>query len=272
MKPKYIDIHAHMNFQDYQEDRKEVIQECFDDGVYMINVGTNSQTSTEVVRLSNEYEEGVYAIVGLHPIYADGYNENESDGERKYENFDPKIYRNLIENPKVIGIGECGLDYFHIKGEPKEFKKSQEDAFRSQIELAIECDKPLMIHCRDAYEDVIRILKEYRNDRLRGNIHFFVGTKEDARQFLDLGFTLSFTGVITFVKQYIDIVKMVPLNMMHVETDCPYVAPMSHRGKRNQPNYVIEIVKKIAEIKGESEKKVREALLENAKRLFRLDI
>lgn len=271
MKSKYIDIHAHMNFPDFKEDRKQIIQQCLDDGVYIINIGTSARTSNEVVRLANEYEEGVYACIGLHPIHIDGYRSDEKkdghiDGE--FENFNPKVYKDLLENPKVVGIGECGLDYFHIKGDVQKFKEHQQHAFRQQIELAIEYNKPLMIHCRDAYPDTLNILKEYRGEKLRGNVHFFVGSKKEAQEFMDLEFTLSFTGVITFTDSYEEVVKMVPLNMMHVETDCPYVAPASHRGKRNQPDYVKEIVKKIAEIKGESEEKVREVLRENAKRVF----
>ncbi len=168
-----------------------------------------------------------------------------------------------MKSEKVIGIGECGLDYFHGKEEAKE---KQKELFENQIELAMESGKPLMLHIRDAYEDAIEILNKY--DGVRGNVHFFAGSKGMAQQFLDLGFTLSFTGVITFAKEYEDLIKSIPLDRILSETDCPFVAPALYRGKRNEPSYVIEVVKKISEIKDLSFEEVSSQLLQNSKNLW----
>jgi len=259
MKPKYIDIHAHVNFKDFSEDREQVVERALKNGVWVINSGTNHNTSTEVVRLAHKYDDGVYATVGVHPI------------DRIKEDFNEQHYKNLLEDRKVVAIGECGLDFFRLDGSFVEEKNKQENIFRKQIEVAVKFDKPIVIHCRDAYADVLRILKEYKEksgDRLRGDIHFFSGSKSEAKQFLDLGLDLSFAGVITFSSQYEDLVKFIPLERMHAETDCPYVAPIPHRGKRNEPMYVVEVVKKIAEIKNLSLENVSEQLVENTRRLF----
>lgn len=257
---KYIDAHAHMNFKAYDEDRDEVIRRALDAGVGMINVGTQADTSREAIELAEKYDEGVYAIIGLHPVHANAsYHDTEELGEEgkaftsRGEDFDINVYRDMVMHPKVVGIGECGLDYFRTNSAP-EFVSRQKQAFAGQIELAIESNKPIMIHCRDAYQDTIDMLQSYKKevgDRLRGNVHFFAGTTDIAQQFLDLGFTLSFTGVITFAeKDYRELVEYVPIDRMLSETDCPYVTPKPYRGQRNEPLYVIEVVKKIAEIKG----------------------
>jgi len=178
-----------------------------------------------------------------------------------------------LSNPKVVGIGECGLDFYHLEGNITAAKEKQGKAFRYQIDLAIKFDKPIMIHCRDAYPEVLQILKEYKKefgDKLRGDIHFFAGTKNEAKSFLDLGFNISFTGVITFAPQYEELVDFVPIDRIHAETDCPYVAPIPHRGKRNEPAYVVHVVEKIAKIKGLTFDKTSAQLLKNAKKLFNL--
>jgi TatD DNase family protein len=250
MKPDFIDIHAHVNFPEYDSDRDDVIKRAIDSNTWMINVGTDEESSKKAVELAEKYNKGVYAIVGLHP------NDKEI--------FNKDFYKTLAKSPKVVGIGECGLDYF--RSETEEDKVRQMEVFKAQIELSIELNKPLMLHIRNAYGDAINVLKQY--PKARGNVHFFAGNIAEAKEFIDLGFTLSFTGVITFAKEYIELVKFVPLEKMHSETDCPYVTPMPHRGKRNEPFYVNEVVKKIAEIKGESLEKVQKQLVENARHLF----
>jgi len=259
MKLEYIDIHAHLNLEQFDEDREELIKLLILRSVRVINVGINYNTSFEVVRLAEKYPKQMYAIVGAHPTDA------------KKENFEEKNYIDLIQHPSVVGIGECGLDYFRMDGDVEKQKKSQEILFRKQIELAIKYDKPLMIHCRDAYSEVLEILNEYKKnvgDKLRGNIHFFVGDTDIARQFLNLNFTISFTGVLTFATQYEEVVKFTPLDMIHAETDSPFVAPLLHRGQRNNPVYITEIVQKVAQIKGVSEIEASLQLLKNSKRVF----
>ncbi len=170
-----------------------------------------------------------------------------------------------------MGIGECGLDFFRVTDEAA--REKQKAVFRAQIELALELDLPLMIHCRDAYAETLTILNDYKSkagDKLRGDFHFFAGDIETAQKILDLGFNLSFTGVITFAREYEKLVKFVPLERMFSETDCPFVTPVPNRGKRNEPLFVRDVVSKIARIRDEDLEKVREQLLKNAVKFFRL--
>ena len=303
----YIDTHAHVNFPIYDADRSAVIERARAEGVAMINVGTTLDASRDIVALAERYESGVYAIVGMHPLHVK-YEKNdaiqnsvsdiEHDADQETvasidsvveipahyfhdytEHFDGVEFEKLVAHPKVVGVGECGIDIFRL---PPELDNDtdranllalQETVFRKQIQLAVKYDKPIMIHARESYKKILEILDEEfitHGAKLRGNAHFFAGTVEEAQAFLDRGFTVSFTGVITFAKQYEELVRYVPLEKMLSETDCPFVAPAPHRGKRNEPVFVKEVVKKIAEIKGLDIEVVRLALLENAKRQFRL--
>lgn len=191
------------------------------------------------------------------------------------EAFDYAYYKKLAAHPKVVGIGECGLDYYR-ENEDSGFR-IQEKVFRRQIELAIEVGKPLMLHIRNgsgrsAYRDAFRILSTFNfqleTGRRPGNLHFFAGSIEEAKPFLDAGFTFSFTGVITFTRDYDEIIRYLPLDRILSETDSPYVAPAPFRGKRNEPLYVREVVDTIARIRGADEETVRPQILKNAERLF----
>ena len=285
MTPKYIDIHSHVNFKAFDEDRDAVIKRALDAGTWVINVGTQIDTSRKAIEIAHQYEEGVYAIIGLHPIHtgASFHDEKElGEGGKEFtsrgEIFDKEKYIELCKDEKVVGIGECGLDYFRLEEESIE---KQKKAFIEQIEVANEVGKPLMLHIRNnpedksrnAYADALEILKHHLNSKSlpagrQGDVHFFAGSVDDAKAFVDFGFTLSFTGVITFAHSYDEVIKNTPLDMIMSETDAPYVAPVPYRGKRNEPIYVSEVVKKIAEIKGLSESEVAEAIIANAKRVF----
>jgi len=281
MKPKYIDAHAHVNFRAYDEDRDEVIQRALDGGVWMINVGTQYKTSKEAVELGDMYDEGVYAIVGLHPIHTDkSYHDEQELGEGGQtftsvgEVFDIDYYRELTRHEKVVGIGECGLDYFRTTPDTLE---KQKQAFTTQIELALESDLPLMIHTRpernsmQAYRDTLDILESYKKehgDKLRGDFHFFAGNTEIVQRILDLGFTCSFTGVVTFTHDYDKVVQYIPEDMILAETDCPYVTPEPNRGKRNEPLFVREVVASLARIRGVDEEMMAEHVVQNTQRLF----
>jgi TatD DNase family protein len=186
--------------------------------------------------------------------------------------------RRLSIHPKVVAIGECGLDYFQVK---EHDIPAQIEAFERHIAIANEARKPLMLHVRngkkkgdrgsvasDAYEDALDILK--KSSKVPFNFHFFAGTVENMKNIIEAGGTVSFTGVITFTHDYDELIKQAPLGSIMSETDCPYVSPVPHRGKRNEPAYVIEAVKAIARIRGEDEEKVRVILLENARRMFSL--
>ncbi len=261
MIPKFFDIHTHVNFPDFDKDRGEVIKRALDEGIWMINVGSDYESSKKAVEIAEKYQEGVYASVGLHPSDADAVGNRVSD------------ICELAQHPKVVSIGECGLDFFRNREarNPKhEIRNKQIEIFKQQIELALELNKPLMIHCRDAHNEVLEIVSSFKfqDSRLRGNIHFFSGTQEQARKYFDLGFSISFTGVITFSRDYDEIIKESALDKIMIETDAPFVAPAPWRGKRNEPLYVQEIAKKIAEIRGLSYEETAKITAENALRLF----
>jgi TatD DNase family protein len=268
---KYFDAHTHVNFAAFKDDMDAAIQRATDAGVGMNVVGTQFDTSKSCVETAEKYEN-VYATIGLHPIHTGkSYHDEKELGEggkaftSRGEEFDAAKYESLAQSPKVIAIGECGLDYYRLE---EDTKKTQVDAFVQQIELANKLAKPLMLHIRNAYEDALAVLKSHA--KVKGDVHFFAGDWNVAKQFLDEGFTLSFTGVLTFTQDYDEVVKNAPIDMLLIETDAPYVAPKPYRGKRNEPAYVVEVAKAIARIRGEDENRVREQLLANARRVFGL--
>lgn len=275
MEPQYCDVHAHVNFKAYSEDRDETIKRALDAGVHIMNVGTQQDTSAFAVEMAEKYEHGVYAAIALHPIHTSAsFHDTKELGEEgkaftsRGEEFDPEFYLNLAKNPKVRAVGECGLDYYRLDEDTAE---KQKKVFIQHIEVANAVGKPLMCHIRNgsgksAYKDAAEILKQYA--KVKGDIHFFAGNWEEAQLFLDLGFTLSFTGVLTFTKDYDEVVRNAPLDMILTETDCPYITPTPFRGQRNEPIHVREVVKAIARIRGEDEEKVRAQLVVNAKRVF----
>ena len=271
---KYIDAHTHAHFAAFKNDYKEVIQRALVAGVAVVNVGTQRDTSAKAVDVAHEFEKDVYAVVGLHPIHTDksfhdadelGSSNDAKGFTSRGESFDYDYYKKLVLDPKTVAIGECGLDYFHL-GEDS--KKKQAEAFTKQIELAKEIQKPLMIHCRDAFSDLIDILKPRTQNLKPSVVHFFTGTIEDAKKLLDLGFSFTFGGVITFARSYDEVIKMIPMDRILSETDAPYVTPEPFRGKRNEPAYVVYVVRKLAELKGVSEEKMAEQIWENAENLF----
>lgn len=276
MEFKYIDTHAHLNLAAFKEDAVDVAEQCAEEGVAVINVGTGEASSKRAVELAQE-ADNCFAIIGLHPIYSVSGRADEDTPTAGAEEFDPDFYRALAKNKKVVGVGECGFDYWHTELDSYE---TQERNFIAQIELANELALPLMIHTRgpqlgkesstgrSVYADVHQVLKQYA--KVPFNIHFYAGTSEEAARFFELGGTISFTGVITFAKDYEEVVKNAPLDRIHGETDCPYVAPVPHRGKRCEPWMVQEVYKKIATIKGLGEEEVRAELIENARKLYKL--
>ena len=281
MNWRYIDTHAHLNLSAFKDDALAVAKKCAEEGVAGINVGTKQSTSTKAVELAKQ-ADNCYAIIGLHPIQTvPGTHDEDEIGEgsdpftSKGEEVDADFYRALAQNKKVVAIGECGFDYWHT---PKGSYEVQERAFIAQIELANELALPLMIHTRgpqpgqesptgrSVYQDVYEVLKRYA--KVPFNVHFYAGTVEEAERFFELGGTISFTGVITFARDYEALVQNAPLDRLHAETDCPYVAPVPHRGKRAEPWMVQEVYKKIAAIKDMDEEMVRAQLLENARRFY----
>lgn len=266
---KYFDAHTHTNFVAYADDREEVILRAKDGGVGINVVGTQLDTSRAAVALAEKYDN-VWATIGLHPVHTTkSYHDVKELGEggkeftSRGEVFDMAAYQALGQHPRVIAVGECGLDYYRADESTKDIQKK---AFIQQIELANSLGKPLMLHIRNAYDDALEVLKVHA--KVRGDVHFFAGDWAVAKRFLDEGFTLSFTGVVTFTNDYDEVVKNAPLDMLLSETDAPYVTPAPHRGKRNEPSYVELIVRRIAEIKGGDPEEVAAQLLANARRVF----
>lgn len=272
MIPRFFDIHAHVNDQAFDADRAQTLARMGEGGVYAIMVGTDRASSAQVVEMATGEQEGVYASIGIHPI------------DDPKEVFDADFFGDLVARGvgKVVAVGECGLDYSRLSEDTDIDKEKlrQKNLFEQQIEFAIGQDLPLMIHCRDsdksladAHRDVLAILRTKKDEgvgKLRGNVHFFSQTRAIAEEYIALGFTISFTGVITFAREYDEVIRGVPLESLLSETDCPYVAPLPYRGKRNESAYVVEVVKKIAELRGEEYEYVRQKLLENAFRVFRI--
>lgn len=279
---RYFDAHTHVQFKAFDSDYGEVIKRARDSGVGMINVGTQKDTSLRAVEFAREYDH-IYAAVGLHPIHTSAsYHDADELGDTaeakgftsRGEDFDYEYYKKLALDPKVVAIGECGLDYFRLGGNREEQIAKQKEAFIRQMELAQEVKKPLMIHCRSAFNDLISVLDTKRSalNAIAGVIHFFSGTPENAKKLLDLGFYFTFGGVVTFVRDYDEVIEMIPADRILSETDAPYVTPVPYRGKRNEPVYVVEVVKKLAEIKGMPEEEMRVQILKNTEAVFGLKL
>lgn len=257
-----FDVHNHINFPAYDQDRDEVIKKAKTAGVKMICVGIDAKTSESAIRLAEKYSNDIWATVGCHP--------HEANEKVK---CDMGILKKLAEHPKVVAIGECGLDYFRIKNSELGIKNEQRDIFYAQITIAQELKKPLMIHCRatagtdDAYEDALARLTTY-NKQLTTVMHFFAGSLEMAKKLLTQGFYFTFGGVITFSRTYDEIIKFLPIENIMLETDAPYVAPEPYRGRRNEPVYITEVAKKVAEIKNLDYDKVLEITTQNAIAVF----
>ncbi len=275
MNTKYIDIHGHLNFSAFDKDRDEVAKRATDLDVTFVTVGTQKDTSTKALTLAEKYNQ--FAIIGLHPIHTSKSFHDEAElGEggkeftSKGEKFDYDFYLSLAKKEKVVGIGECGLDFFHFD---EDNEKIQIENFLMQIDLANEVKKPLMLHLRsgkekNAYRDAFKILKD--KVKVPIDLHFFAGGVEEVKMFLDIGAYFSFTGVVTFTKDYNEVVKYIPKDRIMSETDCPYVPPVPYRGKRNEPSYVIETVRKLAEIKSEECADFEKTIIKNAETFFKI--
>jgi len=260
---KYFDAHCHIQFDAYDADREELIASMVEQEVGGLVVGVDYASSQKAITLAEQHDS-LFASVGLHP------------NDTHLEVFDADAFRALAMHPKVLAIGECGLDNFR-PADPDATKAKQREVFEQHVQLAIEADKPLMIHSRptkgtqDAYIDLIDILGSYKREhgeRLRGDIHFFVGGIEEARKLVALDFTLSYTAVLTFARDYDEAVRFIPPTHLLSETDSPYVAPPPNRGSRNDPRAVKAVVQAIADIRAEDPETIRLQILENAGRVF----
>ena len=271
-----IDTHAHLNFEAFENDWRETAKRALDAGIQIINVGSNLETSKKAVEIAEEFPDGVYAAVGLHPIHV-------LDEEMKIEE-----YKKLAAHPKVVALGEIGLDYFRMptsirpegagasaEGKqiksPEEIKNLQKEVLLEFLKLSAETKLPVIVHCRDAHADLIDLLEKFNKIKgfdARGVMHCFSGSFDEARRYLNLGFLISFTGVITFAHYEGEALAKISLNKIMVETDCPYLTPEPHRGKRNEPLFVEFVAREVARVKNETYEEVERITTENAKILF----
>ncbi|MDM0448552.1 TatD family hydrolase [Clostridium perfringens] len=256
MKYKIFDTHAHYDSDSFDEDRENVIKELKENGVIgVLNCGSDLYGLRKSVELTKEFDM-FYAAVGIHPENADEFNEDVV-----------KEIKEFVKNEKVKAIGEIGLDYYWEENPPREVQK---EVFRAQMKLADELNLPVVIHDRDAHKDTLEIMKEFPH--VIGVVHCFSGSVEFAKECIKLGYYIGFTGVLTFknAKKLVDVCREIPAERMLVETDCPFMAPVPFRGKRNKSDYIEYIIDKMSEIRGISGEEMNEVLLNNKKRLFKI--
>lgn len=251
----FVDSHCHLSFPDFDHDRDLVIRRLADAGVrLLIDPGTNLETSRQSIALAKLYPF-IYANVGLHP-----HDVTQACGEETIEQL-----AGLATSPKVVGIGEIGLDYHY----PEYDTVAQETLFREMLRVAARLDKPVIIHCRDAWSDMLRILHEEQHSGLRGIMHCFSGDIDIARTCIALGFKLSIPGTVTYKRSLLpEVIAQVSLTDLLTETDAPYLAPVPHRGTRNEPAHVALVTLAIAAIRQEPPDMVAATILDNAARLF----
>ncbi|MDP2705593.1 MAG: TatD family hydrolase, partial [bacterium] len=290
----WFDSHTHLQFVGFKEDLPEILARARQAGLIgIVNVGTQKDTSAAAVALAQENND-LYAAVGLHPIHTDktfhdvdelGIDASAGSGfNSRGEIFDFDLYKKLAANPKTVAIGECGLDYYHLPKENREEAiRKQKAAFIAQISLSKAVNKPLMIHCRDAWSDLLAILEEQKDNLLPnagGIAHFFSGDLAIAKELLAKDFYFTFGGAITFPPKadqpraggtnYEEVLKYIPSDRILLETDAPYVAPLPYRGQRNEPAYIEKTAEKMAVVKNVSLEELSFIILENSKRIFRL--
>ncbi|WP_066301989.1 TatD family hydrolase [Bacillus sp. FJAT-29937] len=251
----FFDTHAHLNAEQYNDDLREVIDRALEEGVFrMVVVGFDRPTIEKAMELTEQYEF-IYASIGWHPVDAIDMTDE-----------DLQWIEELSSHPKVVALGEMGLDY-HWDKSPKEIQK---EVFRKQIQLAKKVKLPIVIHNRDATADIVAILKEEGASEVGGIMHCFSGSPETAKECVEMNFYISLGGPVTFknAKKPKEVAEVIPMDKLLIETDCPYLAPHPYRGKRNEPSYVKLVAEQIAEIKKIPVEEVARITTENAKRIF----
>ncbi len=275
---KLIDTHSHVSFATYKNDINDVLAHARAAGVGMITVGTMQKTSREAVEFAAQHPD-VWAAVGLHPSNIHHIHPSEDEGDG-HEDFDFDFYKQLALSPKVVAIGETGMDLYRVPEgmDAAKVAADQEKVFRLHLDLCDELVKPVIIHCRDAHEIVTRVLTEYiAAGKLtrRGVLHCFTGTAAEAEKYVALGMYISVPGIITFPPKKPETenslaaaVRVVPRDRLVVETDCPFLTPAPHRGERNEPVYVAFTAAAVAQIWGVSEEEAAAQTTQNARLLF----
>lgn len=276
-----IDTHSHLNFAAFKKDADNVIKKTLAQNIWTINVGTKYETSRNAIELAEQYQQGVYAAIGLHPMYAAAEfiklktDLNEGNFLIREQTFEKEKYRKLAKSKKVVAVGEIGLDYYY---KPKttakfaQFKEKQKQVFVEQFELAQKLNLPVILHCRMAHQDLIQILKSYilnHKSKIHGVVHCFTGTVAEMKEYINLGLYIGFNGII-FKLNLNEVVKNCQLKNMLLETDCPYLTPPQESGKRNEPIFIKHTIQKIADLKGVSFQEICQKTTENAKIAFDL--
>lgn len=262
MEYTLFDTHCHVQFPQFSADRDEVIRRALDKGIGMICVGTDLETSRSAISLADAYD-GLYASVGLHPNDALDLSYSASD------------YEELLSHPKVVSVGEIGLDYYRTKA--TDLQNRQLSRFRLQLQSASQFGLPVIIHCRDAHDDMYRTLSELganvedsnNRSQRKGIIHSFTGTWQQAQRYIDLGYMIGLNGIITFARNYDETVLKISTEHLVFETDAPFLTPTPYRGKRNEPLYITEVVKKMAELRNIAVDELKKVTTENVLTMFR---
>ena len=286
-----VDTHGHVNFNAFKEDSEEVLKRTLGGGVWVVMPGSQLSTSKRAVEMAEEYKEGVYAAVGIHPIHLGKRKvdvlETESEKkdkeswnsfETREEEFNVEEYRKLAQSKKTVAIGEVGLDYYYQpkgKARREEMRQKQKEVLTKQVELALELNLPVILHCRVAHKDLILFIEEIQKKhagRLRGVIHSYTGTAEEADKFMALGMYIGFNGLIfkdvPALPNPKEVISHIPLDRIVLETDSPYLSPPQAKAERNEPLYVKYVAEMVAEAKGIEVEEVAEITTKNAKDLF----
>ena len=273
-----FDTHAHVNFSAFKEDGEVVLKNALKEGVSVVNVGSQYSTSKRAVEYAEKFPAGVWAAIGIQPVHLREMSFVHSDSDElekaeiktSGERFDRDKYLELAENEKVVAIGEIGLDYHHFEegDDIEKLKENQKEVLIKFIELANEVQKPVMIHCWDAYDDLLEILQKYPVEK-KGVIHSFIGSYKTANKFIDLGYKIGVNGIVTYGESYDRLLKEIDLGNILLETDCPYLTPRPlEREKRNEPVFVRYVAQKVATVKNIPVEEVARITTENTKKIF----
>lgn len=293
--PRSFDVHAHIQFASFKDDADEVIARAVEQDIYIIAPSSQNTTSKRSVEYAEKYPGRIWAAVGLHPLHLKRMFVDPSEGEgpafqTRGEQFDHDFYKRLAGHERTVAIGECGLDYHPRLELSQEERDKQEDVFRQQIELALEVGLPIITHLRSgkvdskkasSHKDATRIIGEYVGRGLTGLIHCYSGNEKQAKEYMDMGFRLSFTGLITYHNQWDVLLTDMPLEFITTETDAPYLTPEPERSTgekneegyvRNEPTGVIRVVEHIAKLRNVPLDQIAETTFQNATHLFDIQI
>ena len=273
--PRYIDTHCHLDSEIYARDLDIIVKHALDEGVWIVTLGSDYESSKRAIEIAERYPEGVYAAVGLHPKNVGG------DLMADDKMLDIEKFAALAAHPKVVALGETGLDYHDLpadaRTDPKfhlaeQIKANQRQVFSRFLDLSRDLRLPLLIHCRDAHEDMLGMLETWdkttRGFDSRGIVHCFSGTWKDARKYFNLDFMISVTGIVTHGAYQSEVIKRSPLSRLVVESDCPYLTPVPWSIRRNEPSYLPTVTDAVAAMRGEPPVQVAQETTRNALKVF----